>query len=55
MHEILSLQRMLSVEVIYFSRDCEKAFLQFGSDQFFHSLLQLRRSDSVLNKQRTGK
>ena len=28
MHEILSLQRMLSVEVIYFSRDREKAFLQ---------------------------
>jgi len=28
MHEILSLQRMLSVEVIYFSRDCEKAFFQ---------------------------
>jgi len=28
MHEILSLKRTLSVEVIYFSCDCEKAFLQ---------------------------
>ena len=35
MHEILSLQRMLSVEVIYFCRDCEKAFWQSWERSIF--------------------
>ena len=57
MHEILSLQRMLSVEVIYFSRDCEKAFLQSWERSVFPFAVSitLKRLRFKINRGRANK